>query len=280
MATSRLHSVFWTASSLYTCGLNVGQLGYQRAPDAACERAPRPVAGLLGKSVQLVHCTELVSLVVARDADTPLLYLLYRFACRKLNVHRSRLEHLRRVCVVGGALDAGSSGASSAISSSLPSDLLAALRPGAPLAILLLTDTGTLLFALVPDSGPLELRALRYSIGRSLRLVDISAHARGLHLLTSSGELYSCKLPASALPSSQAQSQSTSIPAASTTTSSATQQRTSTETSAPPVVHQHQHQQSELLDLNRVPNAHRAVAVFANSVGSEFCILQNLPNAW
>ena len=275
MATSRLHSVFWSASSLYTCGLNVGQLGYQRAPDAACERAPRPLAGLLGKSVQLVHCTELVSLVVARDADTPLLYLLYRFACRKLNVHRSHLEHVRRVCVLGGALDAGLA----ASFSSLPSDLLAALRPGAPLAILLLTDTGTLLFALVPESGPLELRALRYSIGRSLRLVDLSAHARGLHLLTSSGELYSCKLPPSAQPPSQSTSQSTATPA-STTTSSATPQRTSTETSAPPVVHHHQQHQSELLDLNRVPIAHRAVAVFANSVGSEFCILQNLPNAW
>lgn len=102
VAAGRFHTVLWTRESVYTMGLNGGQLGYLLDPNGEkYVTAPRQVSALHHKDITL-------SLVAASDGATVCvttrgdIYLLADYQCKKM---ASKQLNLKKVLVSGGRME-------------------------------------------------------------------------------------------------------------------------------------------------------------------------------
>ena len=81
ICASRFHSVFWSSDSVYTCGINGGQLGHLKGDKTIV--LPKQVTSFSAKELTITH-------VAASDGATAVcthkgdVYVLHEYQCRKI----------------------------------------------------------------------------------------------------------------------------------------------------------------------------------------------------
>lgn len=102
VAAGRFHTVLWTRDSVYTVGLNGGQLGYLLDPNGEkCVTVPRQVSALHHKDVTIAMAAASNGTTVCLTEKGDI-YLLADHQCKKL---ASKQLNIKKVLVSGGSLD-------------------------------------------------------------------------------------------------------------------------------------------------------------------------------
>ena len=103
IAASRYHSLFWTKDSLYTWGLDAGQLGHIKSETTTYITTPKLVSSLNQKDIEIssVTCSEGAIVVQTTLGD---LYALYEYQTKK-RITSKRIPDITKVLVIGGHLD-------------------------------------------------------------------------------------------------------------------------------------------------------------------------------
>ncbi|KAM9317281.1 inhibitor of Bruton tyrosine kinase [Gastrophryne carolinensis] len=169
VAAGRFHTVLWSKDSVFTMGLNGGQLGYLLDPNGekyiSC---PRQVSALHHKdvSISLVSASEGATVCVTERGD---LYLLTDYQCKKL---ASKQLNLKKVLISGGYLD------HKADSQHLKES------GGQPVCILALDQAGRVFCWKVASSS---LKQCRWVYGRQVFMSDIALNKNEMMFITQEG---------------------------------------------------------------------------------------------
>lgn len=99
VCVGRFHSVVWTPDSVFTVGLNAGQLGVPRGEKYLSQL--RQVSSLRHTDigVSLVACSDAATVCLTTKGDV---YVLHEYQCRKI---ASKWQEVEQVIVSGGNLD-------------------------------------------------------------------------------------------------------------------------------------------------------------------------------
>ncbi|KAL9549463.1 hypothetical protein MBANPS3_005191 [Mucor bainieri] len=106
-AASRVHSVVYTATDIFTFGLNQGQLGYHQPDNETCQTSPRKVS-MSTEIVQVVandHCTAILTksyqvILLANYTQQKLFFPVNRFPST-MTVHRSEPTFMVKLVASG-----------------------------------------------------------------------------------------------------------------------------------------------------------------------------------
>ncbi|XP_014665632.1 PREDICTED: inhibitor of Bruton tyrosine kinase-like [Priapulus caudatus] len=170
ICAGRFHTVLWTAGSVFTFGVNAGQLGHARTSELIISQ-PRLVAALDHKDIipKLVSCCEGATVCVTTKGDV---YVLHEYQTRKI---ASKHVDAVRVTAYGGHLDCG--GKIEGLNE----------RGGHELRILLLSSTNKLYSWRASD--PIMRRVL-FTSYRSALFTEVALHRHGAIMATSDGEVF------------------------------------------------------------------------------------------
>ena len=98
IATSKFHSLFWTSDSLYTWGLNGGQLGHLKHEKSI--PSPKLVSSMKGRDdINLVSSSDGAIVILTKNGD---LMILYDYNVKKV---ASRQNDVVKIEAIGGHLD-------------------------------------------------------------------------------------------------------------------------------------------------------------------------------
>ena len=97
VAAAKVHSVFWTDDSLYTWGLNAGQLGHLRGDKTIIQ--PKLVSSLTRDKICLVSVSDGATVALTAKGDV---MALYEYNTKKLG---QRQHNIVAMSVTGGQLD-------------------------------------------------------------------------------------------------------------------------------------------------------------------------------
>ena len=178
VAAARFHSVFFSTDSVYTWGLNAGQLGHMRGQTSVI--LPKLVSSLSGRDNK-------ISSVVVSDGATVVLtskgdvVALYEYGSKKLG---QRQHNVLRLAVTGGSLDPGSCPGDS--SDDIDFKLVAG--GGTALKVLLLSVTGRI--SVWEESRENNFLACKLSLSREVMVRDLAVFKTGLVLVSEGGEAY------------------------------------------------------------------------------------------
>ncbi|TRY71260.1 hypothetical protein DNTS_006990, partial [Danionella cerebrum] len=173
VVAGRFHTVLWTRDSVYTFGLNGGQLGYLLEPNGEkCVTVPRQVSALHHKdvSISMVAASNGATLCVTEKGDV---YLLADYQCKKL---ASKQLNLKKVLVSGGNLD-----------HRMDPQLLRD-GGGEKLVVLALDEAGRVFCW---RSGGATWKPCRWAYGRQVFMLDIALSKNSMMFVTQDGEGFS-----------------------------------------------------------------------------------------
>eukprot|EP00090_Calanus_glacialis_P008375 TRINITY_DN16703_c0_g1_i1.p1 TRINITY_DN16703_c0_g1~~TRINITY_DN16703_c0_g1_i1.p1 ORF type:complete len:1265 (-),score=475.87 TRINITY_DN16703_c0_g1_i1:242-4036(-) len=241
VAAARFHSLFWTTDSVYTWGLNAGQLGHMRGEKTVIQ--PKLVASLAGKEnkIHMVVVSDGASVVLTAKGDV---VALYEYGSKKLG---QRQHNIAKLAVSGGNLDSLAGPGLGDTSDDIDFKLVAG--GGASLKVVLLSITGKI--SVWEENRENNFIPCLFSLSREVIVSDIALHKGGMLVISRSGEAWD-----GTHQSHNRRPQSPTSPRGGG--------------SAPPV--------TDLIKLKRIQHIHRAVAAACDAKGKNFCILQVCPN--
>ncbi|XP_033741198.1 inhibitor of Bruton tyrosine kinase-like [Pecten maximus] len=167
VCAGRFHTAMLTSDSVFTFGLNAGQLGHSKGTEKQSQ--PRQVAALN-------HSDMVISLAASSDAAIVILtgkgdlYVLHEYQCRKI---ASKLQEVTKLLVSGGNLDHNT-------------DLdIIHEKGGSELMVVLLSESGSVMIwrASLP-----KLRQCQWCIRRQLIIMDMSLSRSTIGIITEKGE--------------------------------------------------------------------------------------------
>jgi len=178
VAAARFHSVFYTSDSVFTWGLNAGQLGHMRGETSVV--LPKLVSSLSGRDHKItsVVVSDGATVVLTSKGDV---VALYEFGSKKLG---QRQHNVSRVVVTGGDLDPSTCPPDS--SDDIDFKLVAG--GGAALKVLLLSVTGRI--SVWEESRENNFLACKLSLSREVMVRDLALHRTGLVLVSEGGEAW------------------------------------------------------------------------------------------
>lgn len=247
VAAAKYHSVIWTSRTIYTFGLNAGQLGHFKNSNERTIISPRNVT-----SVVLREDGNLASIGVS-DGATVLstshgdIYVLHQYQIRKV---ASKMFGVVKVACVGGHLD------SRVRACGLKE------RGGVDLKIAVLTGSGIGHLYLWTEQSSHLSRCL-FSINREISIMDFCLSRHNLGIVTDNGEAFSAVI----------------LPAQERKTPEKAPIRKSWSSSGP--LNDFLDRSTCItLRLTRIAALHRTVSIMCDPEGLNFAALQNNPNSF
>uniref|UniRef100_A0A1B6DWT5 BTB domain-containing protein n=1 Tax=Clastoptera arizonana TaxID=38151 RepID=A0A1B6DWT5_9HEMI len=238
-SAARFHTVLWTSTAVYTCGLHAGQLGHNASPEKTII-SPKVVVGLGNKDVTIVDvaASDGATVIALKRGD---IFVLHQYQTRKI---ASRLLNIVKVAVVGGDLNA-----------QLENKEIFE-KGGEELKILVLMKSGHLLFW--QESYPQLTRCI-YPLKRHLTFTNIAMNKFSFLLTTKDGEGYQAEIKPS---------MKKKTPVIRSTPSLSNDFNTFLS-----------RDDCRHLKLTRIPHVHRAVSIFTDPKGRNFSVIQSHPKA-
>ncbi|GFR87447.1 inhibitor of Bruton tyrosine kinase-like, partial [Elysia marginata] len=169
VCVGRFHSVVWTPDSVFTVGLNAGQLGVPRGEKYLSQL--RQVSSLRHTDIgiSLVACSDAATVCLTTKGDV---YVLHEYQCRKI---ASKWQEIEEVIVSGGNLDHNSG-----------LDILRE-KGGHDLKIALKNEAGQLF--LWRSTSP-TVKRCQFALRRQLSVRDIAMTTSSLLFSTDRGEAF------------------------------------------------------------------------------------------
>lgn len=244
ICAGRFHTVLNTRDSVFTFGLNAGQLGHPKQKNDRRISQPRQVSNLNHKdiSVALVTCSDAATVVLTENGD---IYVLHEYQCRKI---ASKWQEIVTVQVVGGNLD------------HTDSQILRE-NGGKELAISLLNQSGKVFIWRV--SSP-SLKRAHWLIKRQLIIKDYVHTESNMAIATTDGEAFSCTLTSKYQQAKEVQHSNKGL-----------KDEDFGRMSLLDLLLQ---DEMEEVQVRRLPNIHRANYITGDRKGGNFAALQSLPN--
>eukprot|EP00092_Neocalanus_flemingeri_P007797 GFUD01008418.1.p1 GENE.GFUD01008418.1~~GFUD01008418.1.p1 ORF type:complete len:1264 (-),score=415.99 GFUD01008418.1:202-3993(-) len=241
VAAARFHSLFWTVDSVYTWGLNAGQLGHIRGEKTVIQ--PKLVASLAGKEnkINMVVVSDGASVVLTAKGDV---VALYEYGSKKLG---QRQHNIAMLAVSGGNLDSLAGPGLGNTSDDIDFKLVAG--GGASLMVLVLSITGKI--SVWEETRENNFIPCLFSLSREVIVTDVALHKGGMVVVSKGGEAWlGTHQPHNRRPQSPTSPRGGGP--------------------APPV--------TDLIKLKRIQHVHRGVTAVCDAKGKNFCILQVCPN--
>lgn len=241
VAAARFHSLFWTSDSVFTWGLNAGQLGHIRGDKTVIQ--PKLVASLAGKEnkISMVVVSDGASVVLTGKGDV---VALYEYTSKKLG---QRQHNIARLVVCGGHLDPLAGPGLGDTSDDIDFKLVAG--GGASLKVVVLSITGKI--SVWEENRENSFIPCLFSLSREVIVSDVALYKGGLVIVSQRGEAWiGTHQPHNRRPQSP------------------TSPRGGGQTL--PVM--------DMIKLKRIQHIHRAAAATCDAKGKNFCILQVCPN--
>ncbi|XP_044735447.1 inhibitor of Bruton tyrosine kinase [Chrysoperla carnea] len=168
ICAGRFHSVAWCESTLYTWGLNAGQLGHD-ITSGKTVIMPKQVATMRGNNFLItdVAVSDGATVVAVKRGD---IYVLHEYQCRKI---ASKQTDVVKVAVVGGHLN-----------EKLDKNLL---KERDPLRVLVITIVGDILLW---QESTMQLTRCIFSLNRELIFKDAVLNKSNVLLVTNEGEAF------------------------------------------------------------------------------------------
>lgn len=255
VGADKYHSFFFTKESLYTFGLNAGQLGHAKGP--RLQTVPKLVSSLIIENAKLTHVKTAIGAIVAANSLGDV-HVLHEYKCRKIV---SSLTNIRTISVYGGHLD----------EKCQVSDIVS--EGGSELMVLILTETG---FVYIwKEADPAMIRCL-VNYTHEVFVKDICLNKTGLCVVTASGEAFMGTLHF------RRQRQSDQKPNSKSDSPSKPDSNAwcHARGHAPVAfgVRLPAKEESHAIKLKRVEFVHRAVAIMSDIKNKNFAVLQGAPN--
>ncbi|XP_041354992.1 inhibitor of Bruton tyrosine kinase-like isoform X2 [Gigantopelta aegis] len=243
VCAGRFHTVLYTCDAVYTFGLNAGQLGHPKADRQQSHL--RQVSALNHADISFLYvtCSDAATVCLTVRGD---IYVLHEYQCRKI---ASRWTDVSKLLVSGGNLD-----------HSTDLDVLRD-KGGSELIIALLNTTGKVF--LWRAASPV-LKRCQWAIRRQLYVTDVVIGGSNLAFVTDQAEAFigfwSQKKTAS-------QKEISTL-----------QNKDCDEFGKMTLIDLLLKDEVEDVPVRRVPNAHRATTIHCDTQGSNFTLLQVIPN--
>ncbi|CAL1542688.1 unnamed protein product [Lymnaea stagnalis] len=249
VCVGRFHTVVWTPDSVFTVGLNAGQLGHQRGDKHVSTL--RQVSYLRHTDIGIarVACSDAATVCLTTKGDV---YVLHEYQCKKI---ASKWQEIEQVLVTGGNLD-----------HTIGFELLTETG-GQGLRILMKNESGQLF--LWWSSSP-SLKRCQFGLKRQLWVSDVAVTSTSLILSTNRGEAFMGYLPnkkLAAVTKDPDVKHSKDFP-----------KDCGDGFSQPRLLDLLLKDEVEEISVRRLPFVHRAVLVSADKKGRNFSVLQALPN--
>ncbi|XP_018574334.1 inhibitor of Bruton tyrosine kinase [Anoplophora glabripennis] len=243
VCSGRYHSVTWGSKSLYTWGLNGGQLGHKINNKTEEQYIVTP------KKVKFINIDEVdIRAVAASDGATAVctdrgdIYVLHEFLCRKI---ASRQLNVVQIDITGGKVDATSLNQESK-------------KSQWELKVVALTNTGNLL--LWQQSDPQLCRCI-FSINRAIIAKHVAININEVLLVTDYGEAFKGNI-------CQRKKKHVNL-------NNVEKNVKGNEKSA---FHKFlEKEDCTLVQLKKICKIHRAIFIQSDTKGKDFCIIQALP---
>ncbi|XP_060567937.1 inhibitor of Bruton tyrosine kinase-like [Ruditapes philippinarum] len=244
ICAGRFHTVLHTSTAAFTCGLNAGQLGHAKPKGDRKISQLRQVSWLNMKEVTIVSvkCSDAATVVLTADGE---IYVLHEYQCRKMASNRADIQ---RLCVVGGNLD------------HTDSQILRE-NGGRQLIISYLNTSGKVF--IWHEKSP-SLKRAHWLIKRQLYVKDFILSENSVAIVTDLGEVFIC--PMSNKPTPVRES------------SSVTKESNEGEFGRMSLMDLLMQEETEELQVRKVPNVHRAMYITGDKKGRDFATLQTMPN--
>ena len=244
IAASKFHSLYWTSDSLYTWGLNGGQLGHMKNEKTVA--FPKLVSSLKGHDISQISSSDGAVVILTKNGD---LFILYDYQTKRI-AHKQ--TDVVRIQAIGGHLDP------KALASK---DTFALVEKGGlDLKIFVLNAIGRI-SVWQEKSGSL-IQCL-FSVSRELWIKDIAVFRNGLFMISREGTAYNgIHQPKVSINS----------------TSAMTSPKETAQTSSS-LFRFVDKDQCDLIRIKRVPYVHRGAKVSVDPKGNNFCVLQTQPNS-
>ncbi|KAK6170183.1 hypothetical protein SNE40_018638 [Patella caerulea] len=250
VCAGRYHSVVYCSDAVFTFGLNAGQLGHARGDKYQIQ--PRMISGLNDPEIRisLVECSDSATVCLTTLGNV---YVCNRYICRKIG---SRWLDITKMSVSGGSVD----------HLVITDQDLLKQKGGAELMVVLLSKQGRVLLWREKSH---RFKRCNWAIRREVNIKDVAINRNNIALVTDKGEGFIGNwLPSKETSKKKSQS---ALPKSREVTGS------------------HEFPQIRLLDLllkdevedvqlERIPNIHRATNIFSDPKGRNFAALQVLPN--
>ncbi|XP_005101796.1 inhibitor of Bruton tyrosine kinase [Aplysia californica] len=249
VCVGRFHSVVWTPDSVFTVGLNAGQLGHQKGEKY--QSLLRQVSGLRHTDVGIarVSCSDAATVCLTTKGDV---FVLHEYQCRKI---ASKWQDIEQVLAVGGTLDHNAG-----------LDVL--WEKGGRDLLVMMRNQGGQLF-LWRSTSP-SLKRCQFALRRQLAVFDVALTSSCMVLCTQRGEAYMGYLSNKKLSSGLAGKEQLS--------KEHTVKEFGDGCAQTRLLDLLLKDEVEELQVRRLPVIHRAVAVAADRKGGNFAVLQALPN--
>lgn len=246
IGAGRYHSAMWNSTSLYTFGLNAGQMGHHKNANERTIVNPRLVTSLVlkeGVEINSVGVSDGAVVVNYTDGD---IYVMHQYQTRQV---ASKQLGVIKVACIGGQLDpkVGAEGLTEHGGVDLK---IAALVGGESGYLYLWTAQNTRL-----------VRCL-FLLNREITLTDFCLNRQGFGLVTKDGEAFSGVLATSKLRKSKTKGKSNELSGSS------------------PLVEFLDKKACETIRLTKIYALHRTVAIRSDSKGRNFAALQNDPKSF
>lgn len=245
VCAGRFHTVLYTKDSVFTFGLNAGQLGHPKPKNDRRISQPRQVSTLNQKEilVAMVTCSDAATVVLTENCD---IYVLHEYQCRKI---ASKWQEIVSVQVVGGNLDRTDS-------------QILRENGGKELVISLLNQSGKVFIWRV--SSP-TLKRAHWLTKRQLVIKDYVLTESNMAIVTTDGQAFSCTL------TNKSQQFKEVHPS--------NKELKEDEFGQISLLDLLLQDEAEEVQIRRLPNIHRANYVTGDKKGRNFAALQSLPNS-
>ncbi|CAC5394250.1 unnamed protein product [Mytilus coruscus] len=251
ICAGRFHSVVYTDSAVFTCGLNAGQLGHPKSKDRFCPL--RQVSALNQKDIlfEKVECSDAAVVCLTSQGD---IYVLHEYQCRKIASKKiaSKWQDIVKMNVSGGNLDHNTD-----------MDVLRE-KGGTELTILLQHSLPGKVF-IWRTSSPV-LKRCRWAIRRQILVQDVCLSLNSVSIVTDNGEAFIGTInPKKSSPKDIVRQNSVNA----TGDDDFGKMR---------LIDLLLKDEIEDVLLRRLPNIHRATQMFCDRKGRNFTVLQSKPN--
>ncbi|KAL4233187.1 hypothetical protein ACF0H5_007871 [Mactra antiquata] len=244
ISTGRFHTIVYTSSAVFSCGLNAGQLGHPKPKGDRKISQLKQVSWLNGKDITVVSvkCSDASTVVLTSEGE---IYVLHEYQCRKMASNRPGIQ---RLCVVGGNLD------------HTDSQILRE-NGGRQLVISFLHTSGKVF--IWHEKSP-SLKRAHWLIKRQLDIKDFILTENGIAIVTELGEVFVCTLLNKPTPVRE--------------TSNVAKESVEGEFGRMSLLDLLMKEETEDVQVRKVANIHRATYITADRKGRNFTTFQSLPN--
>ncbi|BFZ09831.1 hypothetical protein BsWGS_12870 [Bradybaena similaris] len=251
VCVGRFHSVVWTPDSVFTVGLNAGQLGHQKGEKFLSQL--RQVSYLRHTDIGIarVACSDAATVCLTTKGD---IFVLHEYQCRKIV---SKEQDIDKVLVTGGNLD-----------HSVAAGILTE-KGGEELSVMMKNESGQLF--LWRSSDP-NFKKCHFALKRQLAVSDVAMTTSCLIFSTNRGEAFMGYLSNKKIsPSNNKEIETKQVKELVKECGDGFGQTRLHDLLLKEGV--------EEVQVRRLPVVHRAVIVSSDRKGRNFAIIQALPNS-